>query len=145
MDSPKFSLGHFLRSFPSISPTQMDSTRDQLESHLVGSDFTDIYAFSVLVYHLGVRFDTCLILLEAFPTLTVCDLDVHWEVLNENYRGRNRRRNGRDSSSPQNKNDSNGMIFSNNRLEETVLVYLRKRLCLGTNEILGIIKVSTNV
>lgn len=81
---------------------------------LIGSEASDACSFAYLHYKLGIGWDQCRILLDAFPILTFCDLEVGWEIEG----------------------------ISRDTLNEDALVYLRKRLQVGTKEVLGMMKVS---
>ena len=96
-----------------MSHKESDMARIQFP-HLVGSDAADVYSIAFLHFKLQIGWDQCRILLDAFPTLTYCGVEVGWEI--------------------------EGMARS--RLNEDAIVYLRNRLQIGTKEILAMMKVS---
>ena len=112
-DSQKFSLAYFLQ-YQGVTHEESDMACFQIPQ-LVGSDTSDAYAFAFMHYKIGIGWDQCRIMLDAFPTLTYSDLDVGWEIMG-------------------------GVAKS--KFDEETLIYLRKRLQVGTKEVLGMLKVS---
>ena len=104
---------YFYQTFQ-ISSQSIDEARTELSMYMTGSDVSDMCAFELL-HSLGVRWNQIRLLLDAFPTLTYCDTDPSWELLDhENVRS---------------------------KLKAGTLIYLRKRLQITNSDIHAMMKV----
>lgn len=104
---------YFYQTFQ-ISSQSIDEARTELSMYMTGSDVSDMCAFELL-HSLGVRWNQIRILLDAFPTLTCCDTDPGWELLDH------------------------GNVRS--KLKVKTLIYLRKRLQITNSDIHAMMKV----
>ena len=104
---------YFYKSFQ-ISSKSIDQARAELSMYLTGSDVSDMCAFELL-HSLGVRWSQIRLLLDTFPTLTYCDTEPGWELLDH------------------------GNVRS--KLKAGTLIYLRKRLQITNSDIYAMMKV----
>lgn len=153
-ENPLTSQQYTLYADSSFQATLGDTNVRNYLPTLIGSNTCDLLTFGFLHNNCGIHWDTLNILLDAFPTFTHCDLEVSWEILSETscsrsasllYRTRNL------SSSQNGDNGSiwnstnNGDVVVRNVLKEDCLTYLRKRLQIGTKEIMAMIKTHTRL
>ena len=112
-DSKKPDIAYYIQELQVPVDLTIRAERN-LEKYLIGADQSDIWAYSYL-NKIGVSWNQLRILLDAFPTLTCIEKSSNWEL-------RNRK-------------------LTRETLNEFALIFLRKRLQIGTREIYLMLKV----
>lgn len=114
-DSKKPSALYYIKELQ-VSTNLSILAENNLEKYLMGTERSDVWAYAYL-NKIGLQWNQLRILLDAFPTLTCIGTDVDWRLLNR------------------------GLI--RDRLDEFALMFLRKRLQIGTMDVFTMLKVSS--
>ena len=113
-DSRKPNMLYYMQELK-VSAEMSILTERNLEKYLLGTEASDVWAFAYL-HTIGLQWSQLRIILDAFPTLTCVSTEANWELRQKKETQR--------------------------AMDEFSLIFLRKRLQIGSRDVFLMVKVS---